>query len=98
MLYDPLRTSFEALARLFFAIHDPTQMNRQGPDVGDQYRSEIFYAKLVAELKQKGWPVVTRITPAGAFWPAEQYHQDYYRRNGRRPYCHRPESRFSRGP
>ena len=107
VIYDPLRTSFEKLARLFFEIHDPTQMNRQGPDVGDQYRSEIFYVndeqkqtaeKLVTELKQKGWPVVTHITPAGTFWPAEQYHQDYYRHNGQQPYCHRPEPRFNKGP
>jgi len=107
VIYDPLRTSFENLARLFFEIHDPTQMNRQGPDVGDQYRSEIFYVneeqkrtaeKLVAELRRKGWSVVTRLAPAAVFWPAEQYHRDYYRHNGQQPYCHRPEPRFSQGP
>ena len=107
VIYDPLRTSFEKLARLFFEIHDPAQMNRQGPDVGDQYRSEIFYVneeqkqtagKLVGELKKKGWKVVTRLEPAISFWPAEPCHQDYYLRNGQLPYCHRPEPRFSRGP
>lgn len=107
VIYDPRRTSFENLARLFFEIHDPTQMNRQGPDVGDQYRSEIFYVneeqkqtaiKLEAELQRKGWKVVTHLTPAGVFWPAESSHQDYYRRKGQQPYCHRPEPRFNKGP
>lgn len=107
VIYDPLRTSFENLARLYFEIHDPTQMDRQGPDVGDQYRSEVFCVnekqkqtaeKLIAELKQKGWSAVTRLERAATFWPAEQYHQDYYRRNGQQPYCHRPEPRFSKGP
>lgn len=107
VLFDPLQTSFEKLARLFFEIHDPTEVDRQGPDVGDQYRSEIFYVnndqkaaaeKLIGELKQKGWKVVTRLEPAPAFWPAEKYHQDYYQKNGKLPYCHRPEPRFSRGP
>ena len=107
VLFDPARTSFEKLARLFFEIHDPTQLDRQGPDIGDQYRSEIFYAsdrqkrvaeKLIAELKAKGWKVVTRLAPAAPFWPGEAYHRDYYRRNGKRPYCHRPEPRFDKGP
>lgn len=107
VIYDPLQTSFENLARLFFEIHDPTQTDRQGPDVGDQYRSEIFYVneeqkqtaeKLVAELQRKGWPVVTRLTPIAVFWPAEQYHQDYYRHKDQQPYCHRPEPRFNKGP
>lgn len=107
VIYDPRRTSFEKLARLFFEIHDPTQLDRQGPDIGDQYRSEIFYLtpeqkqtaeKLVGELKARGWDVVTRLTPAGEFWPGEDYHRDYYLKNGKQPYCHRPEPRFSRGP
>jgi len=85
-------------------IHDPTQMNRQGPDVGNQYRSEIFYRsveqkeiaeKLVSLLEKKGFKVVTRINPAATFWKAEVYHQDYYMRKGGTPYCHRRVDRFS---
>ncbi len=87
VVYDPTRTSFEALARLFFETHDPTQVNRQGPDVGEPYRSAVFYLddaqrrvaeKLVKELEAKGLRVATQITPAGEFWPAEEYHQHYY--------------------
>lgn len=107
VVFDPLQTSFEKLARLFFEIHDPTQLDRQGPDHGDQYRSEVFYVtpeqkatteKLIKELKDKGWNVVTRLTPAATFWPGEDYHEDYYQRNGKQPYCHRPEPRFQKGP
>ena len=101
--YDPSQVSYETLARLFFEIHDPTQVNRQGPDIGDQYRSEIFYTtpqqrqtaeKLIAELRSKGYRVATRVTPAGTFWPAEAYHQDYYRKKGTQPYCHGYTRRF----
>ncbi len=104
IVYDPSKTSYEELAKLFFEIHDPTQMNRQGPDVGNQYRSEIFYRsveqkeiaeKLVSILENKGYHVVTLITPATAFWKAEGYHQDYYVRNGGTPYCHMRVGRFS---
>jgi peptide methionine sulfoxide reductase msrA/msrB len=107
IFFDPLRTSFENLARLFFEIHDPTQVDRQGPDTGDQYRSEIFHVseeqkqtagKLIEELKKKGWKVATRLESLATFWPAEDYHQDYYRHNGKQPYCHRPEPRFKVGP
>lgn len=107
VFFDPLQTSFEKLARRFFEIHDPTQVNRQGPDTGDQYRSEIFYVneeqkriaeKLIGELKHKGWAVVTRLEPATVFWPAEPNHQDYYQRNDQIPCCHRPEPRFKQGP
>ncbi len=95
--YDPLKTSFEELAKLFFETHDFTQLNRQGPDVGTQYRSVIFYlneqqrevaARLVEELTKKGYDVKTQIVPAKEFWPAEEYHQDYYERKGGTPYCH----------
>ncbi len=107
VFYDPLQTSFEKLARFFFEIHDPTQVDRQGPDVGDQYRSEIFYvndeqkrtaAKLIGELQKKGWTVATRLAPLADFWPAEPAHQDYYLKSGKQPYCHRPEPRFRAGP
>ena len=97
VVYDPNKTSYEDLAKLFFEIHDFTQLNRQGPDIGLQYRSAIFYVndeqkktaeKLVQILKEKGYDVKTEITPAQAFWPAEQYHQDYYEKTGKTPYCH----------
>ncbi len=101
--FDPSKVSYETLARLFFEIHDPTQENGQGPDIGDQYRSEIFYTspeqrataqKLIAQLRAKGYEVVTALAPAGRFWPAENYHQDYYERKGTRPYCHGYTKRF----
>ena len=97
VMYDPLRVSFEQLARLFFEIHDPTQADGQGPDIGTQYRSEIFYTdeaqqqtakSLIAELKERGLNVVTHVTEAGKFWPAEDYHQDYFKRRGRAGGCH----------
>lgn len=103
IVFDSSKVSYETLAKLFFEIHDPTQLNRQGPDVGDQYRSEVFYTtpeqkviaeKLIARLKEKGYPVVTKVTPATTFWPAEIYHQDYYSRKGSTPYCHRYTKRF----
>jgi peptide methionine sulfoxide reductase msrA/msrB len=97
VLYDPVRVSYEQLTKLFFEIHDPTQHNRQGPDIGSQYRSAIFYTndeqrpvaeKLIAELKARGLQVVTQVAPAGQFWPAEDYHQDFYRKKGSEPPCH----------
>ena len=103
VIFDPRATTFEALARLFFEIHDPTQRDGQGPDLGDQYRSAVFYTgdaqrrtaeKLVAELRKKGFDVVTQIVPAAAFWSAEDYHQHYYDKNGHAPYCHRRVKRF----
>jgi peptide methionine sulfoxide reductase msrA/msrB len=103
VIFDPAKTNFETLARLFFEIHDPTQLNRQGPDVGLQYRSAIFYRdegqkqttdKLIKLLKDKGYRVVTEVAAAGTFWPAEDYHQDYYEHKGSRPYCHFYTKRF----
>ena len=103
IIFDPSKTSYESLARLFFDIHDPTQVDRQGPDVGDQYRSEIFYLniqqmltaeKLINILKEKGYKVATRVVPATKFWKAEDYHQDYYEKNGHTPYCHVYVDRF----
>ncbi len=97
VVYDPNKTSYEKLAKLFFETHDFSQVNRQGPDVGTQYRSAIFYLndqqkeiaeKLVKILKEKGKKAATEITPAGVFWPAEEYQQQYYDKNGKRPYCH----------
>ncbi len=95
--YDPVRTDFETLAKLFFEIHDPTQVDRQGPDVGHSYRSGIYTVDgeqervaraLIARLRGMGLDVATEVEPAKTFWPAEGYHQDYYRRRGDKPYCH----------
>lgn len=103
IIFDPEKVSYTTLAKLFFEIHDPTQTDGQGPDLGDQYRSEIFYTtsrqkeiaeELIRELKEKGYRVVTRITPATVFWKAEDYHQDYYNKTGKIPYCHRYTPRF----
>ncbi|MBN2345010.1 MAG: bifunctional methionine sulfoxide reductase B/A protein [Candidatus Aminicenantes bacterium] len=97
VIFDPAQTSFEDLAKLFFETHDFTQVDRQGPDVGTQYRSEIFYVdesqkqaagKLVDLLRAKGYAVATRVTKAREFWPAEDYHQSYYQKKGGSPYCH----------
>ena len=103
VLFDPAKTNFEILAKYFFEIHDPTQVNRQGPDVGDQYRSAVFFAdenqktateKLIGILKEKGFKVVTQVAPATPFYEAEKYHQDYYEGNGKEPYCHVYQKRF----
>lgn len=103
VVYDPAQTNFETVARLFFEIHDPTQWNHQGPDRGEQYRSAVFYQdeqqkkiteKLIAELKGKGFRVVTEVLPAATFWKAEDYHQEYYEHKGSTPYCHGYVKRF----
>ncbi|MCC5875135.1 MAG: bifunctional methionine sulfoxide reductase B/A protein [Candidatus Sumerlaeia bacterium] len=102
--FDPAVTSFEKLARLFFEIHDPTQLNRQGPDVGSQYRSAVYYLdeeqktiteKLIGELRARGFDLVTEVTEASTYWPAEDYHQDYYAKTGHAPYCHKRVERFA---
>ncbi len=92
--YDPARVSYEALLEVFWRCHDSTTLNRQGPDVGTQYRSAIFHhtpqlaatAALSKEkLEQSGVyraPIATEITPAGTFWPAEEYHQRYFEQHG----------------
>lgn len=103
VVFDPAVISYEKLAKLFFEIHDPTQANGQGPDIGPQYRSEIFYMtpeqkataeKLIATLKEKGFKVVTKVTPSSRFYKAEEYHQDYYQKKGSQPYCHSYTKRF----
>jgi peptide methionine sulfoxide reductase msrA/msrB len=103
VVYDPQKTSYEKLLKLFLEIHDPTQVDRQGPDIGEQYRSEIFYLneeqKKIAErdlnlLRSKGLKIATAVTKASEFYPAEEYHQDYYFRNGKAPYCHSYVKRF----
>jgi peptide-methionine (S)-S-oxide reductase len=97
--YDPARVSFEKLLELFWQIHDPTTLNRQGPDIGTQYRSVIFYSdereRAAAEeskrrLDESGKfrrPIVTQIVPAAEFYPAEDYHQRYYEKMGIAPSC-----------
>ena len=97
--YDPSRVSFEKLLELFWQIHDPTTLNRQGPDIGTQYRSVIFYSddreRAAAEeskrrLDESGKfrrPIVTQIVPAAEFFPAEDYHQRYYEKMGISPSC-----------
>lgn len=103
IVFDPSKVTYEELTRLFFEIHDPTQVNRQGPDIGMQYRSEVFYRNdsqkktaedLIAILKNKGYKVATKVTKASTFWPAEDYHQDYYEHKGTLPYCHGYTKRF----
>jgi peptide methionine sulfoxide reductase msrA/msrB len=103
IVFDPSKTTFEELAKLFFEIHDPTQVDRQGPDIGIQYRSEVFYVnkeqkeiteKLIQMLEDKGYNVATKLSKAETFWPAEDYHQDYYTRKGTLPYCHGYMKRF----
>lgn len=103
VFYDPAKTGYEELARLFFELHDPTEINRQGVDIGTQYRSVLFYGddeekkialKLVEELKANGYDVMTEIVPAATFYPAEEYHQRFLDKNPRRPSCHRPVKRF----
>jgi len=97
--FDPSVISFGELLDVFFATHDPTTLNRQGADVGTQYRSAIFYhsadqqataKKKIDEVNAAGiWPapIVTEVTPAAPFYPAEDYHQGYFQLNGRQPYC-----------
>lgn len=103
VIFDPNKTTFETIAKTFFEIHDPTQLNRQGPDVGDQYRSAIFYlnsqqkettAKLINQLTLKGLKVATQLVPATHFWKAEEYHQQYYTKKKEIPYCHSYVKRF----
>lgn len=103
VVYDPLKLSFEKLVKYFFEIHDPTQSNGQGPDIGNQYLSVIFYynneqkksaEELKLALEKKGLRVTTLILPVDIFWRAEQYHQNYYEKTGKHPYCHHYVKRF----
>lgn len=97
--FDPAKTTYETLARKFFEMHDPTQMNRQGPDVGEQYRSVAFYnspeqkailEKIKAELTPQFYPktIATAIEPAQTFWKAEEYHQRYAEKHPGQVVCH----------
>ncbi|MFZ4076564.1 MAG: bifunctional methionine sulfoxide reductase B/A protein [Legionellaceae bacterium] len=103
VLYDVRLTTYSAVLKRFFEIHDPTQANGQGPDLGFQYRSAVFcynedqqreVRRQLALLTLKHYTVVTEVLQAQIFWPAEGYHQDYYLRHKKQPYCHRPVLRF----
>ncbi|MDG6988819.1 MAG: peptide-methionine (S)-S-oxide reductase MsrA [Nitrososphaerota archaeon] len=97
--FDPSAISYRELLEVFFSTHDPTTLNRQGADVGTQYRSVIFYSdarqkkeadETIAELTREGVfrnPVITEVAPLAAFYPAEDYHREYFRRNPSKPYC-----------
>jgi len=99
IVYDPKKISFDELLEVFWQTHDPTTLNRQGNDIGTQYRSVIFYhnneqkqkaEKYKVELDKSGAfnnPIVTEIVPAQTFYKAEDYHQNYYKENGSQPYC-----------
>lgn len=103
VIYDPDKVSYEDVVRTFLEIHDPTQINRQGPDIGEQYRSAIFYMneyqRKIAEillniLREKGYDISTQLSRASKFYEAEKYHQDYYFEKGTTPYCHGYVKRF----
>ncbi|SCY40691.1 peptide-methionine (S)-S-oxide reductase [Flavobacterium caeni] len=97
--YDPSVTNLDEIFKVFFTVHDPTTLNRQGADVGTQYRSAIFYKndlekkaaqQIIAALKKAkvyNQPIVTKIEPLGKFYKAENYHQNYYANNKNQPYC-----------
>ncbi|MCH8545828.1 MAG: peptide-methionine (S)-S-oxide reductase MsrA [Cryomorphaceae bacterium] len=104
VIFDPNKTDYETLCRLFFETHDPTQLNRQGPDVGTQYRSAVFVKNeeqrkiteaLVRKLIDQGLQVVTEVNELSEFYVAEDYHQDYYDNKGGMPYCHSYTKRFN---
>ena len=97
--FDPSVTSFQEILEVFFTVHDPTTLNRQGADVGTQYRSVVFFhspeqeavaQRVMESLTAQGvWenPIVTELTPISSFFPAEDYHNDYFGRNPQQPYC-----------
>ena len=103
VLYDPKKVSYETLAKTFFEIHDPTQTDGQGPDIGSQYLSAVFVStkqerktidKLIKILEAKGLKVATKVKLVAPFYSAEEYHQNHYMRKGGTPYCHRRVKRF----
>jgi peptide-methionine (S)-S-oxide reductase len=97
--FDPAELSYADLLRVFFTVHDPTTLNRQGGDIGTSYRSAIFYhdegqrkiaEEIIAEITAEGIytdPIVTEVTAFDKFWPAEDYHQEYFANNPNQPYC-----------
>ncbi len=104
VVYDRDKTDYHQVLKRFFEIHDPTQRTGQGPDLGQQYQSAVFYydkeqlkeaESLIQILRKKGYQVVTHLLEVQVFWPAEDYHQDYYLKHQKAPYCHKPVDRFS---
>ena len=103
VVYDTSRLSCKDVAQYFFEIHDPTQTDGQGPDIGHQYMSVAFYYtnsqkaclnELIHTLEQQGYDIATMVEPVAVFWPAEEYHQHYYIKNQQTPYCHKYQKRF----
>lgn len=103
VIYDKEKTDYHSVLKRFFEIHDPTQAAGQGPDIGSQYQSAVFYYNqeqlkdaetLVQMLKKRGFSAVTNLLPMQTFWPAEEYHQNYYTKHHKTPYCHQPVNRF----
>lgn len=103
VIYDKAKTDYHSILKRFFEIHDPVQKNGQGPDIGQQYQSAVFYynqeqfdeAELLMQLlRKKGYQPATRLIAMHPFWPAEDYHQDYYAKHRKAPYCHTPVNRF----
>jgi len=103
VIYDPSVISYKTLAKAFFEIHDPTQRDGQGPDIGEQYLSAVFVnnenerriiRSLIAELEANGYEIATKVAPTSTFYKAEAYHQDYYAKKGKLPYCHGYIKRF----
>jgi peptide methionine sulfoxide reductase msrA/msrB len=103
VLYDKNKTDYSHVLKRFFEIHDPTQRTGQGPDLGQQYQSAVFYFNeeqqqeaelLIKILRKRGYEVATRLIEAQVFWPAEAYHQEYYLKHRKAPYCHSPVNRF----
>ena len=101
--YDSEKISYENLAKLFFEIHNPTQSNGQGPDIGSQYLSAVFVSNeeekeivkgLIKKLEHNGFNIVTKILKKQTFYKAEEYHQYYYQKTGKTPYCHSYTKRF----
>lgn len=103
VIYDESKISYEEIAKTFFEIHDPTQVNGQGPDIGEQYLSAVFVQNdkeraviegLIGKLEANGYKVATKIMKKSDFYPADESHQDYYDKKGSKPYCHGYTKRF----
>lgn len=103
IVFDKDKASYAQIIKRFFEIHDPTQANGQGPDLGPQYQSAVFYYSeeqkkdallLIKQLESRGFSISTRLLPIQTFWPAEEHHQQYYSKHHKAPYCHKPVARF----
>lgn len=103
IVYDVAKIDYASVIKYFFEIHDPTQQNGQGPDIGAQYKSAIFYYDLqqkdiaiesISILINNGYDIATKLLPVDVFWRAEDYHQDYYSKNYKTPYCHKYVKKF----